>query len=295
VDPSYPESLREEVERYLAQMRFSEEPLTAGLEEAMRYSLLAGGKRIRPVLALATARAIGMERSEVMPLAGAIELIHTYSLIHDDLPAMDDDALRRGQPTCHVKFGEGVAILAGDGLYAEAFRHLLTRQRSAPERVLAAAAELAAATGVNGMVGGQYADVSPSTPNGPPALRRLHELKTGRLIGASVLCVLLLGGIADGPETMPFRRFAAELGVLFQIVDDILDVTGTDDALGKPRGSDERHGKRTYVSEFGIDRARELAADSRRMALDALAEAAGRSRDTGELEGITDFIYTRTS
>jgi geranylgeranyl diphosphate synthase, type II len=295
VDPSYPESLREEVERYLAGMHFSEEALTAGLEEAMRYSLLAGGKRIRPVLALATARAIGMERGEVMPLAGAIELIHTYSLIHDDLPAMDDDALRRGQPTCHVKFGEDVAILAGDGLYAEAFRHLLTRQRSAPERVLAAAAELAAATGVNGMVGGQYADVSPSTPTGPSALRRLHELKTGRLIGASVLCVLLLGGVEDGPETLPFRRFAAELGVLFQIVDDILDVTGTDDALGKPRGSDERHGKRTYVSEFGIDRARELAADSRRMALDALAEAAGRSRDTGELAGITDFIYTRTS
>jgi geranylgeranyl diphosphate synthase type II len=295
VDPSYPESLREEIERYLAQMHFSEEALTGGLEEAMRYSLLAGGKRIRPVLALATARAIGMEREEVLPLAGAIELIHTYSLIHDDLPAMDDDALRRGQPTCHVEFGEGVAILAGDGLYAEAFRHLLTRQRSAPERVLAAAAELATATGVNGMVGGQFADVSPDTPTGPSALRRLHELKTGRLIGASVLCVLLLGGIADGPETIPFRRFAAELGVLFQIVDDILDVTGTDDALGKPRGSDERHGKRTYVSEFGIDRARELAADSRRMALDALGEAAGQSRDTGELEGITDFIYTRTS
>jgi geranylgeranyl diphosphate synthase type II len=261
----------------------------------MRYSLLAGGKRIRPVLALATARAIGMEREEVLPLAGAIELIHTYSLIHDDLPAMDDDALRRGQPTCHVKFGEGVAILAGDGLYAEAFRHLLTRQRSAPERVLAAAAELATATGVNGMVGGQYADVSPDTPTGPSALRRLHELKTGRLIGASVLCVLLLGGIADGAETSPFRRFAAELGVLFLLVDDILDVTGTDDALGKPRGSDERHGKRTYVSEFGIDRARELAADSRRMALDALGEAAVQSRDTRELEGITDFIYTRTS
>jgi geranylgeranyl diphosphate synthase type II len=295
VNPTYPESLREEVEAYLAQMRFSDESLTAGLEEAMRYSLLAGGKRIRPVLVLATARAIGIERGEVLPLAGAIELIHTYSLIHDDLPAMDDDELRRGQPTCHVKFGEDVAILAGDGLYAEAFRHLLTHQRSAPERVLAAAAELAAATGVNGMVGGQYADVSPLTPSGPEALRRLHELKTGRLIGASVLCVLLLGGVADGPETISFRRFAAELGVLFQIVDDILDVTGTDDALGKPRGSDERHGKRTYVSQFGIDRARELAAESRRMALDALAEAAGRSRATAELEGITDFIYTRTS
>jgi geranylgeranyl diphosphate synthase type II len=303
VSASYPENLREEVERYLEAMRFSGEALTAGLEEAMRYSLLGGGKRIRPVLALATARAIGMEQREVLPLAGAIELIHTYSLIHDDLPAMDDDALRRGQPTCHVKFGEGVAILAGDGLYAEAFHHLLTHQRSAPERVLAAAAELAAATGVNGMVGGQYADVSPPMPAGVATLRRLHELKTGRLIGASVLGVLLLGGIEDAPATIPFRRFAAELGVLFQIVDDILDVTGTDDELGKPRGSDERHGKRTYVSEFGINRARELAAESHRAAREALADAAavrsaGESRPAGatdELEQIADFIYTRTS
>jgi geranylgeranyl diphosphate synthase type II len=309
VSSSYPENLREEVDRYLEGMRFSEEPLTVGLEEAMRYSLLAGGKRIRPVLALATARAVGLEQREVLPLAGAIELIHTYSLIHDDLPAMDDDELRRGEPTCHVKFGEDVAILAGDGLYAEAFRHLLTHQRSAPERVLAAAAELATATGVNGMVGGQYADVRADAPSGPAALRRLHELKTGRLIGASVLCVLLLLGIDDRLQTAPFRRFAAELGVLFQIIDDILDVTGTDDALGKPRGSDERHGKRTYVSEFGIDRARELAAESHRMARDALAEVAarsalsggtaavgaGRSNATAELEGIADFIYTRSS
>jgi geranylgeranyl diphosphate synthase, type II len=309
VSATYPENLREDVERYLEDLRFSEEGLTAGLEDAMRYSLLGGGKRIRPVLALATARAIGLEPQEIMPLAAALELIHTYSLIHDDLPAMDDDALRRGQPTCHVKFGEDVAILAGDGLYAEAFRHLLTHQRSAPEHVLLAAAELAAATGVNGMVGGQYADVSADSPPGGAALRRLHELKTGRLIGASVLCVLLLGGIADGPATLPFRRFATELGVLFQIVDDILDVTGTDDALGKPRGSDERHGKRTYVSEFGIDRARELAAESHAMALKALAEAAQRSpaavvaagggsqpsHATDELEQIADFIYTRTS
>ncbi|HEY2572028.1 MAG TPA: farnesyl diphosphate synthase [Solirubrobacteraceae bacterium] len=305
---TYPEHLREDVERYLHDLRFSGEALTEGLEEAMRYSLLAGGKRIRPVLALATAQAVGLEPGEVMPLAAALELIHTYSLIHDDLPAMDDDALRRGQPTCHVKFGEDVAILAGDGLYAEAFRHLLTQQRSEPERVLLAAAELASATGVNGMVGGQYADVSPDTPPGPAALRRLHELKTGRLIGASVLCVLLLGGVGDGPAMNPFRRFATELGVLFQIVDDILDVTGTDDALGKPRGSDERHGKRTYVSEFGIERARQLAAQSHETALQALAEAAERSpvaaatangaaerSTTGELQQITDFIYTRTS
>ncbi len=302
---SYPDHLREAVERHLDAMRFSDEALTAGLEEAMRYSLLAGGKRIRPVLALATARAVGLEQDEVMPLAGAIELIHTYSLIHDDLPAMDDDELRRGRPTCHVAFGEDVAILVGDGLYAEAFHHLLSLQRSAPERVLAAAAELAGATGVNGMVGGQYVDVRALAPEGPAGLRRLHELKTGRLIGASVVCVLFLAALR-GPATMAFRRFAAELGVLFQIVDDILDVTGTDEALGKPRGSDERHGKRTYVSEFGIDRARELAAESHRTSREALARAAllvaDRSATEGdgdgatiELEQITDFIYTRTS
>ncbi len=320
MDAGYPEHLREEVERHLEGMRFSEAALTGGLEEAMRYSLLAGGKRIRPVLALATARAVGLERARAMPLAVALELIHTYSLIHDDLPAMDDDALRRGRPTCHVAFGEDVAILAGDGLYAEAFRHLLSAPTRAPERVLAAAAELAAATGVNGMVGGQYVDVRASAPAGPEGLRRLHELKTGRLIGASVVCVLLLAGARE-PATMAFRRFAAELGVLFQIVDDILDVTGTDEALGKPRGSDERHGKRTYVSEFGINRARDLAAESHRTARDALAQAAlavaaapaghthARARAgtplasstttaaaaTAELEQITDFIYTRTS
>src|SRR4051812_40017919 len=126
---TYPDHLREEVEAYLQRLRFAGEPATAGLEEAMRYSLLAGGKRIRPVLALATARAIGRDPLEMLPLAAALELIHTYSLIHDDLPAMDDDDLRRGRPTCHVKYGEDVAILAGDGLYAEAFRHVLQQQR----------------------------------------------------------------------------------------------------------------------------------------------------------------------
>jgi len=288
----YPENLRAEVDGYLNELRFSSESLTTGLQEAMRYSLLAGGKRIRPVLALATARALGHEHTRMLPLAGALELIHTYSLIHDDLPAMDDDDLRRGRPTCHVAYGESVAILAGDGLYAEAFHHVITHQKAAPGRVLAALAELSAATGVSGMVGGQYVDVSSGAPAGPQGLRRLHELKTGRLIGASILCVLLLDG-ASGPATMHFRRFAAELGVLFQIVDDILDVTGTDAALGKPRGSDERHGKRTYVSEFGIERARTLALQSHRTAREALAQAAPRGAT--ELEQITDFIYTRTS
>jgi len=288
---AYPDALRTEVERYLEGLRFSVVPETDGLEEAMRYSLLAGGKRIRPVLAMATARAIGMQPAEVLPLAAAIELIHTYSLIHDDLPAMDDDELRRGRPTCHVKFGEDVAILAGDALYAEAFRHLLGEQRADPQRLLDAARELAAATGVDGMVGGQYFDVS-GGGDSASQLRTLHELKTGRLIGASVGCVLCLGGM-DQPATIAFRRFATELGVLFQIVDDILDVTGTDDALGKPQGSDERHGKRTYVSEFGLEGARGLAADCHRAARGTLGEAAPHGAT--ELEQITDFIYTRTS
>jgi geranylgeranyl diphosphate synthase type II len=291
----YPDELREQVETYLEQLTFVEPGIEAatGLQDAMRYSLLAGGKRIRPVLALATARAIGQPAERMLPIAAALELIHTYSLIHDDLPAMDDDDLRRGRPTCHRAFGENVAILAGDGLYAEAFRHVLGVQQGEPSAVLAALAELATATGVNGMVGGQYLDVTATAPDGTAGLRQLHALKTGRLIGASILCPLLLGS-AGRPATMhAFRSFASELGVLFQIVDDILDVTGTDDALGKPHGSDERLGKRTYVSEFGLARARELAADSHRNARAALKRAATGGAD--ELEQITDFIYTRTS
>jgi geranylgeranyl diphosphate synthase type II len=258
----------------------------------MRYSLLAGGKRIRPVLALATARAIRLQRS-VLPLAAALELIHTYSLIHDDLPAMDDDDLRRGRPTCHVKFGEDVAILAGDGLYAEAFRHVLRHQEGDPRDILSAVAELAAATGVHGMVGGQYIDVAGLAENGATTLRRLHELKTGRLIGASVECVLHLAGERGSSRLPSFREFAAELGVLFQIVDDILDVTGTDADLGKPHGSDERHGKVTYVSSFGLPGAKEMAAQSHAKARAALKSAAPEG--AAELEQITDFIYKRTS
>ncbi|HEV2060517.1 MAG TPA: farnesyl diphosphate synthase [Solirubrobacteraceae bacterium] len=288
---AYPEELRLLVEDELERLTFSEEPGTARLVEAMRYSLLAGGKRIRPVLALATARAIGRDERDMLPLATGIELIHTYSLIHDDLPAMDDDDMRRGRPTAHRAFGEDVAILAGDGLYAEAFKHILTHQRGEPRAILAAMAELAAATGVEGMVGGQFMDVA-GQPRDADELRRLHELKTGRLIGASVECVLLISGM-NRPDTTEFCAFAFELGVLFQIVDDILDVTGTDAALGKPQGSDERHGKRTYVSEFGLDGARELAARSHRQARASLLAAAPNGAP--ELEQITDFIATRSS
>ncbi len=288
---SYPVELQSQVEDYLERLRFSDEAGTAGLEEAMRYSLLAGGKRVRPVLALATAAAIGVDPTSVLPLAAALELIHTYSLIHDDLPAMDDDALRRGRPTCHVAFGEDVAILAGDGLYAEAFKHLLSAQRGEPANVLRAAAELASATGVRGMVGGQYLDVVASAPAGAEGLRHLHELKTGRLIRASVECVVLLDG-SQRPATISYlNNFASELGVLFQIVDDILDVTGSQEALGKSSGSDERLGKRTYVSEFGLEGARKLAIETHDRASEALNRAT--PHDPGQLQQITDFIAHR--
>jgi geranylgeranyl diphosphate synthase type II len=283
----YPEDLRALVDAELERLRFPAPAGAAGLEEAMRYSLLAGGKRVRPVLALATARARGAEPSGYLPAAVAIELIHTYSLIHDDLPAMDDDDLRRGIPTAHVEFGEDVAILAGDGLFAEAI-HLFCTQPGDPALVLEALRELTAATGVDGMVGGQYADVAAEASDAE-GLRALHELKTGRLIAASVGVVLALERVAE-PETIPYRRFAGELGVLFQIVDDILDVTGSDEQLGKPHGSDERHGKLTYVSLFGLERARELAAQSHARAVEALAEAEG---ETGDLKGVADYIFTR--
>ena len=337
----YPDDLRAAVDAYLAELRFpARADAVEGLEEAMRYSLLAGGKRIRPVLALATARAIGLPAEQAMPLAAAIELIHTYSLVHDDLPAMDDDDLRRGRPTCHVAYGEDVAILAGDALYAEAFKHLLSagiKVGVPAEHLIDAATELADATGVDGMVGGQYLDVTaekalaaadaasfdaaatpgdavapgpgaptPSAdptadPSAPPVgplstaddLRVLHELKTGRLIGAAVGCVLRLAGIDDQRATA-LQGFAADLGVLFQVVDDILDVTGTDQDLGKPRGSDERHGKRTYVTEYGLEGARTMAAELHDAASTALRSAVP-SEGAQDLHTLTAFIHTRTN
>ncbi len=288
-EAGYPTDLQRRIDAYLERLDLGDGAGTERLAEAMRYSLLAGGKRIRPVLALASAEALGHDPERVLPLAGALEMVHTYSLIHDDLPAMDDDDLRRGQPTCHKAFGEDVAILAGDGLFAEALRLVIERQAGEPANVLAAVREVTAAAGVGGMVGGQFLDITAPDDLDAAALRRLHELKTGRLIAASVTSVLLLFGAGE-PATIHYGRFAAELGVLFQIVDDILDVTGDDAALGKPSGSDERHGKRTYVSVFGIDRARELARESHAEAVRALAEANG---STGRLEQIADYILTR--
>jgi geranylgeranyl diphosphate synthase type II len=286
VQAAYPADLLGLVEDYLQALDFGVDERASRLVAAMRYSLLAGGKRVRPVLTLATARSLGADPSSLLPAAAALELIHTYSLIHDDLPAIDDDTLRRGRPTCHVAFGEDVAILAGDGLFAEAFNVLLTRQAGTPEALMAALREIAAATGVQGMVGGQYMDVA-GLARADDDLRTLHALTTGRLIEAAVVCGAVLGGAGD---PAPYRAFARALGLLFQIVDDILDESGDEEELGKSVGKDKVQSKVTYVSRFGMEEAGRMATATHGRALELLGGLPG---DTEALAALTTYIRRR--
>jgi len=286
----YPEHLRTLVESYLESLDFAAEGLRAELAQAMRYSLLAGGKRIRPVLTLAVAESCGRPPESMLPTAAAFELIHTYSLIHDDLPAIDDDDLRRGRPTCHVAYGEDVAILAGDGLFAEAFSLVLDRQEAAASTLVDILREIARATGLRGMVGGQYMDIV-STRAVEVDLQTMHELKTGRLIEAAVVCGALLCG-SRGAAVAEYRAFAAELGLLFQIVDDILDVVGDSQSLGKTAGKDARAAKLTYVSRHGLAGARELARQAHRRSRELLDRLPG---DGSSLAAVADHILDRES
>jgi geranylgeranyl diphosphate synthase type II len=276
---SSPDELRELVDGELERLPLAEE--LGELEGALRYSLLGGGKRIRPVLCLATGEALGRNPPEILPAACALELVHTFSLVHDDLPALDDDDLRRGQPSSHVRFGEGVAILAGDALLTEAFRLVLGYASPEPAR------ELAAAT--LGMIGGQYVDVTTNGDLDADGLVRLHELKTGRLLRASVTCAVAVAGLPPDARA-PWARFGEELGLLFQIVDDILDATGTAAELGKTPGKDEAAGKVTYVSLHGLERARELADAARGRVNERLAELPA---DTAVLAELVDTIRDR--
>jgi geranylgeranyl diphosphate synthase type II len=269
-----PDELRELVDVELTRLPLADE--LGELEEALRYSLLGGGKRIRPVLCLATGEALGQDPGAVLPAACALELVHTFSLVHDDLPALDDDDLRRGQPSSHVRFGEGVAILAGDALLTEAFRLVLGYESPAPAR------ELASAT--LGMIAGQYVDVTTDGDLDADGLVHLHELKTGRLLRASVTCAVAVAGLPPD-EREPWAAFGEELGLLFQIVDDILDATGTASELGKTPGKDEAAGKVTYVSLHGLERARELADAARARVNECLAELPADTAVLAELVG----------
>ena len=272
--------------------------------EAMRYSLMAGGKRLRPVLALAAAEAVAERngqdidsaRSQAMASACALELIHTYSLVHDDLPAMDDDVLRRGRATAHVVYGEGLAILAGDALLTEAFallaREPATTDPSLAERKVATIAVIAAAAGACGMVGGQAIDLgaanSSATPLDADSLRDMHARKTGALIRASALAGAVMAG-ASGEAIRAVGSFGGQLGLAFQIVDDILDVEGASADLGKTPGKDAAAGKPTYPALYGLEASRALAQECVVQAIEAL-NAAGIA---GHLPALAQWVVGR--
>ena len=235
-----------------------------GLTDAIEYSLFAGGKRLRPALTLGAADIIAGDDAPALPAAAAIEMIHTYSLIHDDLPAMDDDDLRRGKPTSHKVHGEATAILAGDTLLAMAFELLVTTHN------VAVIAEIARAAGATGMAGGQYLDLKAEGQSlSLEQLKAIHNAKTGALIRASLRAGAMLAGAGE-EQLAALTKYGQHLGLAFQVTDDILDITGNEASLGKPIGSDESKHKSTYPSLMGIERARELAGEESSSAVDAL-------------------------
>jgi geranylgeranyl diphosphate synthase type II len=248
------------------------EPFRSGeaarVGEAMRYSLEAGGKRVRPILCLLAAEAVHGRAEDALPGALALECIHTYSLVHDDLPAMDDDDLRRGKPTCHIAFGEAHAILAGDGLLTEAFRILASGSGSDPARRVEAVAVLAEAAGWRGMVGGQALDLEGEqvADYGLDHLKTIHRLKTGALLRASTELGGILAG-ADAVQRQALRAYGEAIGLAFQIQDDILDATATEATLGKRAGKDEGRGKITYPALLGLDGARSALREATESAL----------------------------
>jgi geranylgeranyl diphosphate synthase type II len=256
-------------------------------EDAVWYPLVAGGKRLRPLLCLATVEALGGDTRAALPVAAALEWVHTFSLVHDDLPAMDNDELRRGRPTTHVRYGEDVALLVGDALLNGAYGLVLDRLRCPASRRAAVLAALH--DGVEGMMAGQYLDVRPPAAPDEAWLRRMCGLKTGRLIRASVATGLALVAPPAATE-QAYLAFADELGTGFQIVDDVLDATGTDEQLGKPAGSDVAHDKRTFVTVLGIERARELADDSDRRCAELLDALPGRPES---IAGLAERVYAR--
>ncbi len=247
-------------------------PYPNHLYDAMRYSLLSGGKRIRPILAYAAAHAVGHVTPGTDKCACAVEAIHAYSLIHDDLPAMDDDDLRRGKPTCHIKFGEATAILAGDALQCLAFEWLSESKGLQVAVVAEAVQVLARAAGARGMVLGQAIDLAAvNQPLTLDALENMHNHKTGALIEASVI-LGALSAAAPPAAVENLRLYARAIGLAFQVQDDILDVTSDTQTLGKNQGADVKHNKPTYVSLLGLEQARQKADDLHKVALDALRE-----------------------
>jgi len=271
-----PDELRELVDTELIRLPLTDE--LGELEEALRYSLLGGGKRIRPVLCLATGEALGREPEEVLPAACALELVHTFSLVHDDLPAMDNDDLRRGRPTNHKVFGEAMAILAGDAMTTMAFEVIATD--AAPAIAPALIRELAHAAGPTGMIGGQVLDIAgENQPLSLEQLQQVHRLKTGALLTASCRmgAIAALGGKDEDSLLLAVTQFGRHLGLAFQIIDDVLDVTSTPEQLGKATNKDAGKGKNTYPGLLGLEASRQRAhmeLDAAVAALEPLAQSA---------------------
>jgi geranylgeranyl diphosphate synthase, type II len=290
------EARREAVDAALDQALPPDSAWPATIHRAVRYSLFAGGKRIRPILVLSAGDAVGGRPEDLMPLACAVEMIHTYSLIHDDLPAMDDDDLRRGKPTSHKVFGEAIAILAGDALLTRAFALMAETPKHADvqwmRRRLLATAMLGEACGTSGLIGGQVEDLeSEGRTISAEALERLHRAKTGALLGACVRGGAVLGG-ATAAEREDLGRYAHAIGLAFQVVDDILDTTEAADQLGKTAGKDAAAQKATYVSLHGLAGAQSLAERLLRDAEEAIAPFGSRGF---ELLGIARLIVERRS
>lgn len=286
------EQANEALRRFIAPQPFQNTPLV----EAMQYGALLGGKRLRPFLVYATGDMFGVSRATLDAPAAAVECIHAYSLMHDDLPAMDDDDLRRGQPTCHIKFGEANAILAGDALQTLAFSILSDAPMpEVPDRDrLAMISELAQASGIAGMCGGQALDLEAEGHQVDlTSLERIHRHKTGALIRAAVRMGALSAGEAGRRALPALDRYAENIGLAFQVQDDILDVVGDTATLGKRQGADQQLGKSTYPALLGLEQARkkahDLIADARR----SLDELAAQSLDTSALEALANYIIQR--
>ena len=257
---------------------------------AMRYSLLSGGKRIRPILLLEFYKLCGGESDKALNFAAALEMIHTYSLIHDDLPCMDNDDMRRGKPSCHKAFGEDTALLAGDALLTYAFSVAASTCGIPAERVLRAVSVLAEKAGISGMIGGQVMDLaSPKTGADADGLECMYLKKTSCLLEAAAMCGCILAG-ADGIHIEYASEYAKKVGLAFQIIDDILDCTSDEAILGKPIGSDEKNGKTTYVSLFGLQKSREKAAELSAAATKILTKFEGDSKNLTEL---TKYLLDR--
>ena len=258
--------------------------------EAMRYSLFAGGKRLRPILCLAASEAVGGDLKTAMPAGCALEMIHTYSLIHDDLPAMDDDDLRRGKPTNHKVFGEAIAILAGDGLLTEAFVLLSDYNSLLPERAVQVIGVIAEAASYRGMVGGQVVDILSQNKRADlETVQQMHSRKTAALIAAATESGALTGKGSEA-QVAALARYGRAIGLAFQIADDILDIEGDAELLGKTTGADEARGKVTYPAAVGLERSRQTANE---MVNDALAALEGFDDRANPLRSLANYIITR--